>query len=598
MVMFSAYNTKMKILGQIKVIKNYTLRVLLVSVALYSVGISKSSAGFEDLWSSNFEILEIIVSSENNGEFTAKDGMDSIAALVSVCGTIQELIDGGGPLSSSLSNSAALYSLGNNLYDLGVGLKELKVARDNNESDLAARGKILSSLSSAALDATSIASTVSEKLKLNPVYSISISVTKINVEIADIATDTYGDARRDAATQIASSMMLLKDSTINKIKNEINEITEEYYDTDKPIVLEEIESRIYNIAKESLEVMNKEPYINYSPSKAGVGWGFSDFFTGNIEYKTYNDVYSYFLEIVLGNHKLFNVNAVAQMALNAKYIKATEANRNLQSQVAIVERSMPSSQEEGPIDNPVIGDNEDVTDEDKGDLGDQPPLPVADIRYRGFIAGTVGHGALFTTDARTLDYGKTVLRSGANAIETNDGAVTINVNADFGGYSYTAWGRWEADDVSGTLPFYPGSSLEKGHWVIGRVTSPAEFQHRVDNRSGAHYEGRLAGTSFQGGTVGGVISLDANLANRMMGGTLNFTHNGSAWVNGSLLPTSIDVGSNRVTFRGDLSINGGGEGGLDGIFFGPNAEETGGAWAIWNVPDSIGGADGVFRAKE
>jgi hypothetical protein len=227
-----------------------------------------------------------------------------------------------------------------------------------------------------------------------------------------------------------------------------------------------------------------------------------------------------------------------------------------------------------------------------------PPPPVADIRYRGFIAGTVGAGSLFTYNARTLDYGKTVLRSGTNTIETNDGAVTINVNADFGGYSYTAWGRWEADDVSGTLPFYPGSNLEKGHWVIGRVTSPTEFQHRVDRRSSAHYEGRLAGTSFQGGTVGGVISLDANLANRMIGGTVNFTHNGSSWVNGTFLPTSIDVGSHSVTYDGDLSIQGGGAGNLGGMFFGPNAEETGGAWAIWNVPDSIGGADGVFRAKE
>lgn len=249
-----------------------------------------------------------------------------------------------------------------------------------------------------------------------------------------------------------------------------------------------------------------------------------------------------------------------------------------------------------PFDQPPT--NEDITDENKDDTGDQPPPPVADNRYRGFIAGTVGAGSLFTYTANAQNNGRNVLNPGPNTIVANDGSVSIDVNAEFGGYRYTAWGAWDSSDVTGTLPFYPGSALEKGHFVIGRVTTPVEFEHRVNQRSTARYEGRLAGTSFQGGTVGGVISLNANLANRMIGGTVDFTHNGSAWVSGDFLPSSIDIGSSKVTYRGDLSFSSGGGGSLSGMFYGPNAEETGGEWAIWNVPDSIGGADGVFRAKE
>ncbi|MEZ5872445.1 MAG: FecR domain-containing protein [Nitratireductor sp.] len=225
-----------------------------------------------------------------------------------------------------------------------------------------------------------------------------------------------------------------------------------------------------------------------------------------------------------------------------------------------------------------------------------PPPPPSSTRWLGALSGSVDAYSLFTTPAQTLNNGFTALSTGPGVITGDAGNLQVAVNVSFSTYSYSAWGSWNESDATGSPSFYPGSVPQGGNWVIGRATTAAEFSTRAGN---ATYSGQLAGTPFFGGTVGGGISLNADFASMSVTAALDFTYNGSPWVSAQTAePMFIVSNTDSVRYNGDLTVLGGGTGNIEGLFYGPGAQETGGSWAIWNVPTGPGGADGVFIASE
>ena len=238
---------------------------------------------------------------------------------------------------------------------------------------------------------------------------------------------------------------------------------------------------------------------------------------------------------------------------------------------------------------------------------DPPPPPQPDV-YKGYLSGTVGVGSLFTAYATTTNNGDTALRNGLNTLVSPNIAPNPRVaisSASYDGtlgsnglsrgekYEHTAWGDWNGNGAS--ISFYTPGRIDRGQYVIGRVTTPTEYRGLSGN---ATYTGDMRGIAFDGNTVTGNIRLNADLTNNNIGGTYLMNHGGSPWISGTIANRSINIGSNSVTFNNPVSVRGGGEGQLSGMFFGPTASEVGGEWAIWNVPSGPGGADGVFRAKK
>lgn len=146
-------------------------------------------------------------------------------------------------------------------------------------------------------------------------------------------------------------------------------------------------------------------------------------------------------------------------------------------------------------------------------------------------------------------------------------------------YNHTSWGRWGANANT------PSAFSAGGHFVAGILT-PASV---VENRTGtASYSGGITGDFVSGvgsrSSASGTIDLEADFANQNISGEMQFSHGGtnspvaslgSGITNGSFSQTSTDHGFN-------------------GAFFGPNAEEVGGA--AWMNANG-GTYNGVFRAQ-
>ena len=183
--------------------------------------------------------------------------------------------------------------------------------------------------------------------------------------------------------------------------------------------------------------------------------------------------------------------------------------------------------------------------------------------------------------------------------------VTISGTPSSDGYQYTDWGSW--DGTGKTIPAFSNKDAERGYYVIGRSTAVDDVP-----RSGtATYNGEALGIAFNGETIRGSVELFANFNNKEISGSFDLERNdGTPWVELSTgaMAYRLDDGRNfEITFSnnglgtvktpGGVTIVGAGNN-VRGAFFGKSGEEVAGDWAVYNVPDAVGGADGVFRAKK
>lgn len=226
--------------------------------------------------------------------------------------------------------------------------------------------------------------------------------------------------------------------------------------------------------------------------------------------------------------------------------------------------------------------------------------------YAGYVAGKAsGISALFTGHAKTASSGTTPINRGAtntlysNALSPN---VKVSVNSSSqGGYSYTDWGEWSGAGI--TIPAFGNASAERGLWVVGQLSNESD----MPKTGTATYNGNIKGIAMNGENIGGTVNLNANFTNRDISGAFNLSRqSGADWVSlrtGSMsfsrTSTGTGFNANNLTVRNSSGNSIAGAGAeVGGSFFGTNAQEVAGEWAVWNTPDSVGGADGIFRAKK
>lgn len=240
-----------------------------------------------------------------------------------------------------------------------------------------------------------------------------------------------------------------------------------------------------------------------------------------------------------------------------------------------------------------------------------------DVPYLGYIAAKQqGATSLITNnlctgaegggDAPAGSRGEgRLVRGSVNTLYSDgiapDIQVTVNA-ASRGAYAYTDWGEWNGAGKG--IRNLAGAPVEgNGLWVIGQSTRADQ----MPRTGGASFAGEVAALGFNGEQLGGGVQLHANFGNGSMSGQLNIRRaNGDPWVNAFTGTMLFDEYSHEVLYSAqDMRISSPGSstiatasGNIDGRFYGPNAEETAGSFAIWGVPDDVGGIDGVFRAKQ
>jgi C-lobe and N-lobe beta barrels of Tf-binding protein B len=148
-------------------------------------------------------------------------------------------------------------------------------------------------------------------------------------------------------------------------------------------------------------------------------------------------------------------------------------------------------------------------------------------------------------------------------------------------YSYASWGTWEHGAPSGSTVLSAG-----GYWLAGEATPGGV----VDAKTGsATYTGEMAGryldTNGQTSASTGDISLTANFDTDRISGNMEM-RSGDA----STGVLSVDAGIAGGNFSQDA-----GSFGVEGSFFGADAEEIGGT--AWATTDG-GSFDSVFRAGQ
>ncbi len=155
-----------------------------------------------------------------------------------------------------------------------------------------------------------------------------------------------------------------------------------------------------------------------------------------------------------------------------------------------------------------------------------------------------------------------------------------------GTYSYLSWGRWN-DGAGVTDSIYVNSP-----WIAGSLTPAAG----IPAAGSAVYNGGLMGKLDENGTIsaiGGTTSLTADFSNRTLNGTFNMTKDNAAWKTAGLTG-DWGAGTNSINGR-LLTSDNMMSGAVKGAFFGPAAEQVGGAWSLQNF-DASERAAGVFSA--
>lgn len=198
---------------------------------------------------------------------------------------------------------------------------------------------------------------------------------------------------------------------------------------------------------------------------------------------------------------------------------------------------------------------------------------------------------------REYFYGLTVDTGTGNHYGTN---LLNNLNdSKDGDYSYAAWGEWSGSANSTSI--YNGatrnSTLTHGYWQAGNETSSVD----MPRTGSASYSGSAIGDLQNGnfivpGGVTGTIGLNMNFAQQNFTGNMALVNSSNQpWANPQIAGTVNTAGASFTA----TSMTGVTTGGLHGKFFGPGAQEVGGAWKI--TPDNSGerasSASGVFRAK-
>jgi hypothetical protein len=133
-------------------------------------------------------------------------------------------------------------------------------------------------------------------------------------------------------------------------------------------------------------------------------------------------------------------------------------------------------------------------------------------------------------------------------------------------------------------------------WVAGKLTQTTDMPQTGTATYTGFVAGQVSGT--QSGYVQGQLAMNVDFGARTVGGSmnnLNLNNNpATPWVAQANLAGSFS--GSGVTYSGAMSGTGITAAGFAGAFFGPQAVETGGNWAILKDNGSQGA--GIFAGKK
>jgi len=178
---------------------------------------------------------------------------------------------------------------------------------------------------------------------------------------------------------------------------------------------------------------------------------------------------------------------------------------------------------------------------------------------------------------------------------SGSGAEPRPANDEFQYTSWGIWGRTEVNDASGKRSIEPESL-----WVAGPLTPTGTLDTFGANNVSGTYKGEVRGYRVENdsaASVTGTTNLTVNFASRTVTGTFdNLMAAQTTWVQQAAVSATWGAGTNAI--KGTLSstdstpnISGGT---INGAFFGPNATELGGNWAIQKTDGSAGA--GIHRS--
>eukprot|EP01022_Parablepharisma_sp_SALTPOND_P014678 TRINITY_DN2015_c0_g2_i3.p1 TRINITY_DN2015_c0_g2~~TRINITY_DN2015_c0_g2_i3.p1 ORF type:complete len:1386 (-),score=111.70 TRINITY_DN2015_c0_g2_i3:12207-15953(-) len=158
------------------------------------------------------------------------------------------------------------------------------------------------------------------------------------------------------------------------------------------------------------------------------------------------------------------------------------------------------------------------------------------------------------------------------------------------GSDYLTWGYWgEVDDTDGIEGVLPANS----YWIAGEVASDIDTQISglISDSAVYNYQGITMGYIKNGVNITsatGAINLTMNFSNTQVTGSLTLGD----------LSGSFDSGVNNLlsngSYTGPITVSGG-SGTLSGQLYGPNLEQTGGAF---RMDDGTIFGSGIFKADK
>lgn len=431
-----------------------------------------------------------------------------------------------------------LFSLSNNLFDLAVTLKALRVAREGGHVEAQAQATLKATTLAleTTTDIVSIGASIGSKL------SLVTAVAKAEVVVVELAVDYYGEHRRANASANVKKLMDLQNATINTIRKNIDDYIEarSQYGT---INVKDVERFIVGPAQKAINELNQPPLNNLAP-KPGLGWAFDNFFSDNVQAKTYLQVYDYLQDIVHEKNPRFSVPGVAQRL--DTYVRLNKENAkhlsdNLEGRAAVLsqhlaslrERATPVTpeQEQGPAVEIPPTDDGSLTDEDKANIPqDNQPAPGRfDTKWRGVVSGIIRNGSGTAAQVMWSDGAETTNPSGTTRLEpSNYGQGSQIKGPTTGRYQYTAWGTWNGDwDVTNGP-----DNVSEGQWIVGQHTILTEA---VTNLGTAKYRGSLTGDyesnggqNVSVGAIYGDVTITADFANMNLNANLTMKKKGSS----------------------------------------------------------------------
>ena len=169
-------------------------------------------------------------------------------------------------------------------------------------------------------------------------------------------------------------------------------------------------------------------------------------------------------------------------------------------------------------------------------------------------------------------------------------------SGDYGDYSYIAWGSWSG---GANTRYFNNNRIRGGHWIYGQRLETVD----IPKSGSARYVGQVRGDYVHGGratvemnSITGDINMNVTFrdGNNSLSGAMNLDRHDTHWARARFNTQNARSSSGSNIFRTSLKVQGGGRGQLRGSFFGANAAEAGGSFAV----NKDGIAVGVFRAKK